>query len=150
MFPVVILLAQSASRTDAQLEQLRSGYLGIVLITLLGTFGLLMILALAALWRRSLKRQKRLERQIQEMRATAASMGDAWAAAARRVEVASPHPGDEAEDEEEEEDDDPYNLFGGRDPLEGTDEEDDPGFDDEDEDFEDEDPSGPGRPGDWR
>lgn len=114
--------------------------MAIALLASITALGLLLIVVLLAVWRRSLRREKRLEAEIHEVRNSLTAIGDAWAASATRIPGFAPRNApdetdDDDDEDEDEEPDDPYNLFGGRDPLDG-DEEDDPDDDaltDEDE-----------------
>lgn len=153
MIPPLITLAQAVAKSEKQLELLMRGYYGVVFIVIIGVIGIMMLLAFAVLWRRSLKRQRILETQIKELRLAGGSTGDAWAASARRIAVPGgrrahdPESQDDIDDDEDGEEDDPYNLFGGHDPLDEDDEDDDGGFDDDEDDFDDDDGA---RPGDRR
>ncbi len=135
--PAAALLAAvpDTTRTNEQLELILRGWIGIATIAVVGLVGIFVIIGLLVVWRRTLSRQRRLEQQVRELRHSVTAIGDAWAASAKRVPggpTALPQRDDEgaADDEDDEEADDPYNLFGGRDPL-------DDGFDDEDGDDED-------------
>lgn len=102
------------------------GYLLLAVIIGLGIFGSLLILALLIVWRRSLTREQRLQREIAELRdARTPAAVDTWAIAAERVDV-EPAAEDLADDED---DDDEDNL-----PWRDA--------DDEEQDEEDDDPFG--------
>lgn len=132
----------STSRTNEQLQPIVQGWVAIAMLAAIGALGMALIAVLLAVWRRSLRREQRLEEEIREVRSSLSAIGDAWAASATRIPGFAPRntpPEDEGEDEDDEsdEDDDPYNLFGGRDPLEDEnddDDEDDHGFLDDDDD----------------
>ena len=138
------LIAQTPTgQTNEQLELLLQGWVGMAMIAALGALGLIMIVALIAVWRRTLARQRRLEEQIHHLRSSVPAIGDAWAAAANRIPGPPPLgtiPDDDEEDDDDEdgEDDDPFNLFGGRDPLDRD------GDEDEDDDFDDDEAPPPG------
>ncbi len=140
-----ILISQAdTSHSNKQLQLLVQGWVGIALLAAVGALGLAVIAVLLAVWRRSLDRHRALEVELRELRSSVTAIGDAWAASSARMGGPGPHrpsnaePDDE-DDDEDEEDEDPYNLFGGRDPLDrdGDEDEDD---DDYPEDEDDEDP----------
>ncbi len=134
------LIAQTATgQTNEQLELLLQGWVGMAMIAALGALGLVMVITMIAVWRRTLARQRRLEEHIHELRSSVSAIGDAWAAAANRI-PGPPPMGTFADDDEDDEgeEEDPFNLFGGRDPLDRDSD------DDDDDDFDDDEAPPPG------
>lgn len=123
-------------RSNEQLELIMRGWIGIATIAALGLLGIIVIIAMLVVWRRTLTRQRQLEQQVRDLRSSVTAIGDAWAASAKRIPGGPSTPAtqddEDEEDEEDDEEDDPYNLFGGRDPLDDEDGEDE--FDDEEDD----------------
>jgi hypothetical protein len=121
--------------------------MAIALLAAVAALGLLLIVLLLAVWRRSLRREQRLEEDIREVRDRLGVIGDAWSASATRLPGFPTRPGpnddppdeEDEQDDEDDDDDDPFNLFGGRDPLD-RDPDDDEDDDDQDRFADDDDP----------
>lgn len=134
--------ANPAARSNDQLQLLVQGWVAIAMLAAIGALGLALIAVLLAVWRRSLQRQRQLEEQVREMRSSLGALGDAWAASATRIPGFTPRSpptlqDEEVDDESDPDDDDPYDLFGGRDPLDRDDDDDEDqedGFDRDDDD----------------
>jgi hypothetical protein len=132
-------------------EKLRALRYGLTLITVIGVIGVLLVVALAAAWRRSHKRLASIEAELKELRQSRRQLQeDAWASAAGRVEMEiDPAPvqelmeqGNEIDEEAEEDEEESWDT--------GSNYEDDEDWeDDEDEDSDETDEEEGDKPG-WR